>query len=243
MLQYQIIPTKGKTSSKRSFSDHRFIKWYLSKTDWQCIAAIFLAVAMSGWRIYAVRDWGYWNIILGLVVALTICQIAAFVLPKTVNGLNARYKKYVSILCTAFIIFTPFAVLLPGKAILYAIGYQVSSIKWSTKPDLSENDAVHEEKVAADTQNHFPGRSAFITFKMIPYAKVYEVPPDGNPRFLFESHYLKSWKVEPGKHVFRFRYFGKIMDVPVTVEDSMQYTLRINMKTGNHSISKQSNER
>lgn len=72
------------------------------------------------------------------------------------------------------------------------------SIWLSVKKDRVPNEASSQAAI---------GSALVMTeFRLVPYAKVYDVTETGKePRFLFESHY-KALRFKPGMYIFRFDY-------------------------------------
>ena len=78
--------------------------------------------------------------------------------------------------------------------------------------------------------NCLTGSQSMVEFKLIPYARVYDVTNRKKvPEFLFESHY-RLMRLEPGVYVFRFDYGNRRSWRNVKVEGLQKCRVSVDLR-------------
>jgi hypothetical protein len=70
-----------------------------------------------------------------------------------------------------------------------------------------------------------------VEFRLIPYARVYDVTDKRAKRFLLESHY-KEVKLRQGRHVLRFDYGNRSYTKTINAPNSGRYVLFFDLRAG-----------
>jgi len=116
----------------------------------------------------------------------------------------------------------------PSKKVILAAIFSVTVFLASLAVWLSQESG---EQGATETQsNCLTGSQGRVEFKLVPYARVYDVTNrKGAPEFLFESHY-KLLRLERGVYLFRFDYGNRTSWRKVRVEGSQKCTVTLDLR-------------
>jgi uncharacterized membrane protein len=72
-----------------------------------------------------------------------------------------------------------------------------------------------------------------VEFRLIPYARIYDVTDSRAKRFLLESHY-KEVRLKQGRHVLRFDYGNKSHTRTINVRNPGRYVLFFDLRAGRY---------
>ena len=102
-----------------------------------------------------------------------------------------------------------------------------------SKPEIKRSPVTTEKRNIISWSQPLP--LSYVEFKLIPYARVFDITNHSRPKFLLDSHYA-TVRMRKGGHRLLFEYSNKRYELFINVDGHEKYTLFFDLNKGQYDF-------